>query len=76
MQSLTGRVGSLLGWLKDTEAQMEQEASSFEGGINKEKDRRTVVWLTQKLQQVKVNFIHTRNLNKIIVSVIIFHYYF
>lgn len=64
MQSLTGRVGNLLGWLKDTEVQMEQEAASSEDGRNKEKDKRTVVWLTQELQQVKVNFIHTRILNK------------
>lgn len=59
MESLTGRVDSLLDWLKDTEAQMEQEGASSKDGKIKENDRRTLVWLTQKLQQVKVNFTHT-----------------
>ncbi|MCI4392014.1 hypothetical protein PGIGA_G00141030 [Pangasianodon gigas] len=53
LESLTGRVESLLGWLKDTEAQMEQEAALSEDGKIKENERRTLVWLTQKLQQVK-----------------------
>ncbi|XP_058233494.1 microtubule-actin cross-linking factor 1 isoform X16 [Hemibagrus wyckioides] len=53
LESLTGRVDSLLSWLKDTETQMEQEGDSSEDGTIKENDRRTLVWLTQKLQQVK-----------------------
>lgn len=56
LESLTQQVDSLLGWLKDTDAQIEQETASSEDGMYKENDRRTLLWLTQKLQQVKVNF--------------------
>lgn len=59
MESLTGQVDSLLSWLKDTETQIEQEGASSEDGTIKENDRRTLVWLTQKLQQVKVYSTHT-----------------
>lgn len=77
LESLTGRVDGLLGWLKNTEAQMEQETASSEDGKIQENDGRTLVWLTQKLQQVKVKFYsHLRILNKMIVLVIISHYYF
>ncbi|XP_060798780.1 microtubule-actin cross-linking factor 1 isoform X5 [Neoarius graeffei] len=51
LESLTRRVDGLLDWLKDTDAQMEQEAASSEDG--KVKGTGTLVWLTQKLQQVK-----------------------
>ncbi|KAF4073878.1 hypothetical protein AMELA_G00248250 [Ameiurus melas] len=53
LESLTGRVDGLLGWLKNTEAQMEQETASSEDGKIQENDGRTLVWLTQTLQQVK-----------------------
>lgn len=59
LESLTGRVDSLLSWLKDTETQMEQEGDSSEDGTIKENERRKLVWLTQKLQQVKVYSTHT-----------------
>lgn len=73
LESLTGRVDGLLGWLKNTEAQLEQETASSEDGKIQENDGRTLVWLTQKLQQVKVKFYsHLRILNKVIIS----HYYF
>lgn len=57
MESLNGQVNSLFGWLKDTEAQVQQETALPEDENIKENDGRTLVWLTQKLQQVKVNFI-------------------
>lgn len=55
MESLSGRVDSLLSWLKDTETQMAQEADSTEEATIKENER-TLECLMQKLQLVKVYF--------------------
>ncbi|XP_062870398.1 microtubule-actin cross-linking factor 1, isoforms 1/2/3/4/5 isoform X12 [Trichomycterus rosablanca] len=49
LETLAGRVDSLLSWLKNTEAQMEQET---EDDVKmKENDSKTLEHLTQKLQQ-------------------------
>ncbi|TSK31438.1 Microtubule-actin cross-linking factor 1, isoforms 1/2/3/5 [Bagarius yarrelli] len=53
LESLTVRVDGLHAWLKDKEAQVEQDADSSEDGAIKENNRETLVKLTQKLQQVK-----------------------
>ncbi|KAI5091811.1 microtubule-actin cross-linking factor 1 isoform X12, partial [Silurus meridionalis] len=53
LESLTGRVDSLLDWLKDKEAQMELDTASSDDGKIQENDKKSLEWLTQKLQQVK-----------------------